>query len=233
MKRIFWLLLGLSIALGAKAEIYKHVDADGRVTYSNVPMKGAVKLSIQPPPPSSSAADGKAAKGAPSPDDIRKLEQEKQKQLVAERRAMLEDELAKERQALEEAKAMYAEAEKDPEVFFHVVGEDEKPILGAKEGRPVVGAGDTPIIVDANGKPVLGSDNKPVPARVDVNGKPLPYIIGADGKPVMGKDGKPAPFQKKRGRNMAWYAEKLNLLQEEIKNHENNIEVLEQELSRL
>ena len=31
----------------AKAEIYKSVDEDGRVTYSNVPSKGAQKLNLE------------------------------------------------------------------------------------------------------------------------------------------------------------------------------------------
>ena len=35
-------------SVATKAEIYKHVDADGRITYSNIKSKGATRLDIDP-----------------------------------------------------------------------------------------------------------------------------------------------------------------------------------------
>jgi hypothetical protein len=261
MKKILWVLLGLALALAAQAEIYKYIDADGRVTYSNVPTKGAVKLSIESPPPPNSTDVEKAAIEAPLPSDIQKAEQDKQKQLVAQRRTILEEELAKERQALEEAQAFHEEAKKDPEVFLRVVGEDEKPVLGGKEGPLIIEGGkivigkdgpvhqlmkeDGTLVFDTNdGKQVPVPYEKPIPGYKEgppiiENGKP---VLGPDGNPVhqlmKEADGtlvytkSPLPIKRKRGRNMAWYAKKLNQLEEEIKTHEDNIELLEKELSR-
>lgn len=193
MKKSLCLLLGLGCALPAYAEIYKYVDADGHVTYTNVPMKGAVKLNLEPPVSTSTPA-GKSSTAKSTPAGFPKVEKSEQKQRDDKRREILELELTAERKALENAKLEYAEAEKNPEVFSQIVGPDGKPQLGAKEGQ---------------------------------------NVIGADGKPVLGADGKPAKYAQKRGRNMAKYAEKMDRLSEEIKTHESNIQMLEQELSRL
>lgn len=192
MKKILLILLGLAASVCAQADIYKHVDENGRVTYSDRPIKGGVKLDIEPASPP--AASERAGKATPTPSSFPRVDKSEQKARDDKRRQILEEELEGERRALEAAKEAYAEAEKNPEVFTSVVGEDGKPVLGAKEGQP---------------------------------------IIGSDGKPVIGSDGKPAKFKKKRGRNMAKYAEKLKQLSEEIKSHEENIEMLELELSRL
>ncbi len=47
MKRFVIAILGMA-ALASHAEIYKSVDADGHVTYSNIPTKGAKRLNIEP-----------------------------------------------------------------------------------------------------------------------------------------------------------------------------------------
>ena len=47
MKRFAIAIFGLA-AFSAHAEIYKSVDADGHVTYSNIPTKGAKRLYIEP-----------------------------------------------------------------------------------------------------------------------------------------------------------------------------------------
>ena len=44
---ILGLLAGFT-SLAADADIYKQVDADGHITYSNVPIKGAIKLNLDP-----------------------------------------------------------------------------------------------------------------------------------------------------------------------------------------
>jgi len=118
MKKILFVLIGLSIHLCAEAEIYKHVDADGHVTYTNMPMKGAVKLNLEPPT-SSSPGDkaGRSSTSTPTPANFPKVDKENQKQRDDKRREILEGELASERKALEEAKKAYAEGEANPEVF--------------------------------------------------------------------------------------------------------------------
>ncbi len=165
MNRILCTLLALGWTMAAQAEIYKHVDAEGRVTYTNIPMKGAVKLDIGPPMSTSPPAERPAA--AKSPAGFPRVEPAEQQQRDAKRREILELELAAERKALENARLAYAEAEKDPEVFRTT---------------------------------------------------------------VIGKDGKPQVVTR---RNVAMYQEKLRVLQEEIDRHQRNIDMLEQELSRL
>jgi hypothetical protein len=187
-------LIGLVLSVGVQAEIYKHVDANGRVTYSNTPSPGAVQITLEPAVESSGQAASPATKTGPSPEEKLRQEREKQQQAIAERRARLEDELAAEREALEQAREKYAEAEKNPEMINNIVDESGQAVLGAKEG-------DT--------------------------------IVGADGQPVKNADGSIAKYKKKRGRNMAKYADKLNQISEEIKMHEQKIEELEGELSRL
>ena len=48
-KYLYLLILAIATLSGiASAEIYKHVDADGRITYSNIKTKGASRLDIDP-----------------------------------------------------------------------------------------------------------------------------------------------------------------------------------------
>lgn len=124
-----WLLLALAWASGAHAEIYKKIDAQGRVTYSNSPTPGAVKVEID-----SSPAVTAPLPSAPVAEDPRKAEETKKKQQLAEKRAQLEEQLAQERQALEDAKAAYAEGEKDPEVF-RAKGKDGKTVVRRNVAR--------------------------------------------------------------------------------------------------
>jgi 3-oxoacyl-(acyl-carrier-protein) synthase len=163
MKNILCMLLALGCGLSAHAAIFKHVDADGRVTYTNVPMKGAVKLDIEPSSPSSVPP----ATSKETPASFPKVEKFEQKQRDDKRREILELELVAERKALENAKLAYEEAEKDPEVFKTT---------------------------------------------------------------IVGKNGKPQVVTR---RNVAKYQEKLQALQSEIDQHQQNVEMLEQELSRL
>jgi hypothetical protein len=131
MKNALWILIGLGLSFSATAEIYKHVAPDGSVTYSNVPMKGATKLDIEPPVTSSPPP--KSAK-TPTPADFPRVDKNEQKQRDDKRRQILEEELAAERQALEEAKKALAEGEKDPEVF-RVKGKDGKTVVRRNVAR--------------------------------------------------------------------------------------------------
>ncbi|HEY6281489.1 MAG TPA: DUF4124 domain-containing protein [Burkholderiales bacterium] len=88
------------------ADIYKKVDEEGRVTYSNVPSKGAQKLNLEPinTIPSSKP-------NAQPPGNFPKVDSETQKGRDSLRRQVLEDELAQEMKQLDEAKKALAEAE--------------------------------------------------------------------------------------------------------------------------
>ena len=124
MKKFLLLLIGLGIHLGAADEIYKHVDAEGNVTYSNVPMKGATKLDIEPPV---SSVTPPAKIKTPTPANFPRVDKSEQKQRDAKRRQILEEELANERLALEEARKNLEEGAADPEVFKTTVkGKDGK-----------------------------------------------------------------------------------------------------------
>ncbi len=88
------------------ADIYKKVDEEGRVTYSNVPSKGAQKLNLEPinTVPSSKPS-------TQPPGNFPKVDAETQKGRDSIRRQVLEDELAQEMKQLDEAKKALAEAE--------------------------------------------------------------------------------------------------------------------------
>lgn len=125
MKKLALLLVGIGVALSAAAEIYKQVDANGNVTYSNIPMKGATKLDLEPPV-STTAPPARSGKTA-TPANFPRVDKSEQKQRDDKRRQILQEELAAERQALEDAKQALAEGEADPEVF-KVKGKDGKTV---------------------------------------------------------------------------------------------------------
>jgi hypothetical protein len=110
------------IAVTAQAEIYKHVDADGRITYSNVKIKGAKKLDLEPadtnfgntPKSTSQTSDEKKTS---TPSNFPKVDSSTQNQRDLKRKEILQSELDAEKQALARAKQAYAEGEATPEVY--------------------------------------------------------------------------------------------------------------------
>lgn len=96
--KLGYLLLCLIPSL-AMADIYKSIDADGHVTYSSAPIKGAKKIVLTPP---SSTSDHERASS--TPQDFPKVNQETQKGRDGSRRKILEDELKSEEAILNEAK---------------------------------------------------------------------------------------------------------------------------------
>lgn len=79
-------------------EIYKHVDDQGKVTYSNVPMKGGTRLNLEPL--NTAPATRSKAASIPSPASFPKIGNDTQKQRDGTRRKILEDELANEEKLL-------------------------------------------------------------------------------------------------------------------------------------
>jgi hypothetical protein len=98
--------IGLLLNAGiASAEIYKKVDEKGRVTYSNVPEKGAKKVDLQPlsvvpstkPPEPARASE----EDRPQTDDA----------ALAARRRELQDKIAAEEQLVQQARQALKEGE--------------------------------------------------------------------------------------------------------------------------
>lgn len=115
MKLLGFLALVPLCSIGlAQAEIYKRVDADGHVTYSSTPLKGAKKLHLEPlptlPAPSYPRASASTA-------DFPRVDAATQKSRDHTRRQILEDELASEEKALAEARRNYQEGAENPESY--------------------------------------------------------------------------------------------------------------------
>lgn len=114
------------IAADAQAEIYKRVDEDGHVTYSSTPIKGGKKLHLEPlptmePPPK--------ARG----NSEFRVDSETQSRRDDRRRRILEDELATEQKALEEARAKLQEAKDSPEVYKGADGKTYRNVAKYEE----------------------------------------------------------------------------------------------------
>ncbi|MES2578907.1 MAG: DUF4124 domain-containing protein [Pseudomonadota bacterium] len=107
------------------AEIYKHVDSEGRVTYSNVKLKGAKKLDLEPADTNFGGDNSEASRSknrAPqaktaTPANFPKVDAGTQNQRDGKRKDILQSELEAEKQALAKAKEAYAEGESKPEVY--------------------------------------------------------------------------------------------------------------------
>jgi hypothetical protein len=96
----------LCAAASTAGETCKYVDKEGRVTYSNVPLKGAKKVQcfepapVPPPQPEKASATRKAD----VPGDAPKVDQQTQRKRDVDRRRILEQELADEEGKLSEAR---------------------------------------------------------------------------------------------------------------------------------
>lgn len=116
------LLTALILPSLAYAEIYKMVDAEGRVTYSNVKIKGAKKLQLEPADTNFGNEPAGEKKRTPStrtatPASFPKVDSGTQNQRDGKRKEILQSELDAEKAALEESKKAYAEGESNPEVY--------------------------------------------------------------------------------------------------------------------
>jgi hypothetical protein len=125
---LFVLCCSAAYVLSAQAEIYKRVDDDGHVTYSSVPIKGAKKLHLEPlptmaPPPKSS----NTSEGFP------RVNSETQNRRDDARRKILEDELATEQKALEEARVKLREGQENPEVYKNANGQTFRNVAKYEE----------------------------------------------------------------------------------------------------
>jgi hypothetical protein len=109
--RLFLTLIPLLAAMPAAAETCKYVDKEGRITYSNVPIKGARKVTCFAPPATPSAAGAAAQKETAATTPKPRVEENTQRARDDDRRHILESELAAEQAQLDEARQALAEQE--------------------------------------------------------------------------------------------------------------------------
>lgn len=134
MHKSILLLCLLAFAAPASAEIYKKVDENGHVTYSNVPIKGGTKLNLEPP--ISTAPDSPAAKPrakAPTPANFPRVDKETQNRRDDKRKQILMEELEAEKKALDDAKQAYVEGESVPEVYRTKDGKTRRNVAKYEE----------------------------------------------------------------------------------------------------
>lgn len=120
----------------AQTTIYKHVDENGRITYSNKPMKGATVMELEPimtmpaaPAPSlqraiTIASERPEARPASltvvKPTTIASIEPQLQKRRDEERRRILEQELAREEESLAAARGALTQEQQNPTLIAAV-----------------------------------------------------------------------------------------------------------------
>ncbi len=127
------IITGMAMATTAFAEIYKHVDKEGRITYSNTPTKGAKRLYLDP-----AAAQPKPA--VATPDGFPKVARKVQQQRDVRRREILAEELAAEekllsdaRQVLKKGEANYKALKVSPAQSRHNVANSEEQMKKLQE----------------------------------------------------------------------------------------------------
>jgi len=110
----FPFLICLILAAPAEAEIYKYVDENGQVTFTDVYKKGAKRLDIPgaPVPLPSAVKAPRNASYNPSPADFPRIDPGTQKRRDDIRRQVLEDEIAGERRNADEARRQLALGER-------------------------------------------------------------------------------------------------------------------------
>jgi chromosome segregation ATPase len=131
MKKILSIATLIIIAFSSSvtAEIYKRVDADGRITYSNIKSKGATRLEFDPEAntiandrPKNTGNTSSTNKRTATPEGFPKVDKQTQIQRDGKRQEILQNELDSEKAALEDAKKAYAEGEAKPEVYKTATG---------------------------------------------------------------------------------------------------------------
>lgn len=121
MRLILSLTLGLCtlcLAFGVRAAIYKYIDEQGNVIYTDTPLPGAKKLEFDPPlaqstkPPA--ATQSVRPRHKPSPAYFPKVDPGTQRRRDDMRRQLLMQELASEQRNLEAARRALTEASRQP-----------------------------------------------------------------------------------------------------------------------
>ena len=101
----FSLLLCAILTAPAQAQIYKYVDENGQVTFTDVYRKGAQKIELPgAPAPLPSAKPTTPRASVPSPANFPRIDAGTQKRRDDIRRQVLQDEMESERRNAEEAR---------------------------------------------------------------------------------------------------------------------------------
>ena len=111
----FSFLLCLLTTAPVQAEIYKYVDENGQVTFTDVYKKGAKRIDLPGAPalpPGHDKAPAKRASSNPSPADFPRIDAGTQKRRDDIRRQVLQDEIAGERRNADEARRQLALGER-------------------------------------------------------------------------------------------------------------------------
>ncbi len=112
---IVFLAMLLALPLAAQAEIYKYVDENGNVTFTDVYRRGAKRLDLPGAPqalPQGSGTPKKRASYNPSPANFPRIDAATQKKRDDIRRQVLEDEITTERKNADEARRQIALGER-------------------------------------------------------------------------------------------------------------------------
>ncbi len=133
MKRILLMISLCAGTLPVYAAIYKTVDANGHITYSSAPIKGASskRLHLEPLPTMKSDSSSKSSTGKSTSGNFPSVDTQTQKKRDNKRRTILESELEAEQDQLQKARAQLTAAKEKPEVFRVVTGKrpDGSPIV--------------------------------------------------------------------------------------------------------
>lgn len=110
--------VALVLATGAAhADVFKCVDEVGSVTYTNAKSGKNCKALSSDLPVSSVPSGAPARRAAPPPGNFPKVDGDTQRARDNDRRKILENELAAEQKALEQARKELGDAESSPETF--------------------------------------------------------------------------------------------------------------------
>jgi hypothetical protein len=142
--KTLWIGVAVSLASPlafAQTTIYKHIDENGRVTYTNRPMKGAIVLDLEPlstiPVSSGAALAEKASAKAPEraasrpavavvtpkplpATKLASVDRDVQKDRDETRRRILQDELAQEEKALADVRKSLLQEQQNPTLIAAV-----------------------------------------------------------------------------------------------------------------
>jgi multidrug resistance efflux pump len=144
-KTLFTFFLTL-LCTSSWADIYKYVDESGNVTFTNTPIKGAVRIMAEPNAPrrntegnstSNTTANRSPRVAAPSPVNFPRVDAATQKSRDSNRKQILADELANEQamlanaqKALREADANRSADEKNnPKLYLERIGRLRETIV--------------------------------------------------------------------------------------------------------
>jgi hypothetical protein len=122
VSRLILIACSLGWLPSAHAEIYKFIDDQGNVTYTNIPRPGAKKLELDVPPPPAASVPKDAAAGkkprsgvaSPSPAYFPRVDPNTQRRRDDMRRQLLLQELASEQRNLDAARRALAAATRQP-----------------------------------------------------------------------------------------------------------------------